>query len=140
VLLLADWDRVAEIHGTTALTHVVAIPRRNLDDYIACHYRLAAEARMEGQAWRHVEAIQFVVVRRAQVLIAVFYDHVAGSASAASAAGMFELNAEVDGDVKQRLRLPVFVVGQFSRLELHGPVDIRKSHLGHNSIVACEVS
>jgi hypothetical protein len=48
-----------------------------------------------------IEAIEFVVVGGIgiEILIALLDDDVAGGAGAASSAGVFDLDAEVDGDV-----------------------------------------
>ena len=56
---------------------------------------------MKGQAGRLVEAIKLVFVGRigAQVRVALLDDHVAGGASAASSTGVFDMHAEVDGDI-----------------------------------------
>ena len=44
---------------------------------------------------------------------------------------MIERDAEVNGDVQNRLRLPVFVVRELAGFELHGLVEIRERNLGH---------
>lgn len=56
---------------------------------------------MKGQAGGLIQAIHFVVVRgmRLQVLIALLDDYMAGGAGAASSAGVFDVYAEVDGDI-----------------------------------------
>ena len=58
--------------------------------------------------------------------------HVAGGAGAASAAGVFELDAEVHRDVENRFGLAVLVVGKLSGLELDRLADIGERNLGHN--------
>ena len=57
------------------------------------------------------------------------HDDVARSAGAVSAAGMFQMDSEVQADVEKRFGLAVLVVRQFSRLELDGLAV--NGYLGH---------
>ena len=52
---------------------------------------------------------------------------------------MFELNAEIDGDVQNRLGLAVFVVGKLAGLELDRLAEVGERYLGHTFIVACGI-
>lgn len=56
---------------------------------------------MERQAGGLIQAIELVVIGGvwAQVVVTLLDDHMAGGAGAASSAGMFDMNAEVEGDV-----------------------------------------
>ena len=56
---------------------------------------------MKRQAGGLIEAVEFIVVGwvGAQILVSLFDDHVAGGARAAASAGVFDMDAEVDGDV-----------------------------------------
>ena len=56
---------------------------------------------MERQAGGLIETIQLVVIGGigAQICVALFYDHVARGAGAASSTGVFNVNAEINGDV-----------------------------------------
>ena len=93
---------------------------------------------MQSQPWRHIQTIKLVVVSFGQIRIAAFYDHVAGGAGAATAAGVFELNAEVQRDIEDRLRLAVLVVRKLAVLELDGLVEIGECHLRHIFILAVQ--
>ena len=87
---------------------------------IAFHHGLAGEARFEREIGGSLHAIEFVIIHRRKVdLSAGFHVHVASGASAASAAGMLQLNAKVQRDVENRFRFPMLLVGKFSGLELH---------------------
>ena len=103
-----------------AFLHVVPRVHRQLADDVARDDGLAAEARLRGEAPRRVEAIGFVVLHLAQVLRAFVDDDVARRAGAAPAARVLERNAEILGDVEERLGLAVMRVRQLAVLELDG--------------------
>ena len=103
--------------------------------WIAGDDRLAAETRVRRQVPRGVEAVGLVFLHLAQVLLTRADDDVAGGAGTAAAAGVFELHAEVLGNVQQRLGLPVMGVFKRAVFELDGlrfPVD-DESDFGHGS-------
>jgi hypothetical protein len=56
---------------------------------------------MQRQTRRLIQAVELIVIGgiRFQIRIALFDDHVAGGAGAASSAGVFDMDAEVDRDV-----------------------------------------
>jgi hypothetical protein len=56
---------------------------------------------------------------------------VAGGAGAASAAGMFDVNAEIDRHIQQRFGFAMFVVRQFPVFELHRLSGVGKGHFRH---------
>ncbi len=60
-LLLAHWNRVAEIHRPAAFADVIAVPRRNLDFDVTFHHALAAQARFERETGGHVQAVGFLI-------------------------------------------------------------------------------
>ena len=68
--------RVSEVHRISAFAHIIAIPRRYLDRHLACEHSLTGQTRMKSQARRHVERIQFIIVRGTQVAVAIFYKDV----------------------------------------------------------------
>src|SRR5262249_21894965 len=109
-------------NGRAAFADVVPSPCRNLDNYIAFDTCLGAQARVERQIGGGIEAVQFVVRRLREVLLAFFDHHMAGRAGAVSAAGMLEMQAKIEGNVEQRLRKPMILVRQLPGLELHGYV------------------
>jgi len=92
---------------------------------------------MKSQAGGLVEPVHFVVIRRirTQILIALFHDHVAGGAGAASSAGVFDLHAEIDGDVQNGLGFAMFVVGKLAGLKFDSLPLRQKRNFGHNPIV-----
>src|SRR5271166_680252 len=104
--------------------NVVAVPRWNLDHYLArlLDDRLAAQARLELQIGSHVELVGFVVFHGTEKFLAFLHHDVAGGAGAVAAAGVLEVKTEVHGDVEQRLRLAVVLVGELAVLELKGLV------------------
>jgi hypothetical protein len=56
---------------------------------------------MQRQAGGLVEAVQFVVIGGiwTQIRIALLDDHVASGAGAAPSAGVFDVHAEINGDI-----------------------------------------
>ena len=129
-LLLPGRNRIAKVHRPAALAHVIAVPGRNLDLDVTFHHALAAQARFQRETRGHVQAVGFLIGHFRKILHALVHDDVAGSAGAVAAAGMFQVNSEVEADVQDRSGQPVFLVGQLACLELYGfPVD---SELRHN--------
>ncbi len=57
-------------------------------------------------------AVEFVVIHLGEVVITLLHHHVAGGAGAATAAGMFEMQTEIHGNIKQRFRLSVSFIWQ----------------------------
>src|SRR5207244_1068785 len=76
------------------------------------------QARPRRQPPRRVEAIGFVLLHLAQVLLALANDDMARGARAASPACVLEWHAEVLGEVEERLWLAVVRVRQLPVLEL----------------------
>ncbi len=129
-LLLAHRDRVAQVHRPAAFTDVVAVPGRDLDFDVALNHTLAAQARFQREPGGHVQAVGFLIGHLRKVLHALVNDHVAGGAGAVAAAGVFQVDSEVQADVQDRFGEPVFLIWQLARFELHGlPVD---GELRHN--------
>src|SRR5260221_11286907 len=60
----------------------------------------------------------------------------AGGAGVVSAAGMLQMNAEIEGDVEQGFRLAVIFVGQLPGFEFHRHIGGKKSNLGHTFSIA----
>ncbi len=86
---------------------------------------MASEARFEGEVAGGLDAVELVVIHRRKVdLGAGFHVHVAGGAGATSAAGMLELDAEIQGHIQDRFGFPMLLVGKFSGLELDRAADI----------------
>ena len=85
---------------------------------------------MQCQTRCLVQSIQFIFIGRRKIVIAGFDDDVAGSAGAASSAGVLKLNAKVDGDVQQGLGLPMFIVGKLAGFKLDSLAEIVKVTLG----------
>ncbi len=56
---------------------------------------------MERQTRSLIQAVELVVIGgiRFQIVIALFDDHVAGGAGAASSAGVFDMDAEVNRNI-----------------------------------------
>ena len=97
---------------------------------------------MQRQVGRGIQLVEFVIVGFRQVGVTRSDDHMAGSASATAATGMFQMDAEVHGDVQQRLGFPVILkrqlpVFKFDRLVAFCS-EIRKCNLRHDFIVASE--
>ena len=83
-----------------AFADVVPIPVRNQHGHIAFHHGLAAEARMQLEVGRLFHAVHLVIVHFGEVISARFHHHVTSGAGATSATGMFEMKAEVHGDIE----------------------------------------
>lgn len=79
---------------------------------------MATEAGPEGEAGGHVETVEFVVVGFGQVFIAFNYDDVTSGAGAASAAGMLQMDVEIESDVEKRFAFSMIVIGKLSGFEL----------------------
>src|SRR5437588_11383259 len=61
----------------------------------ARHHALTAESRMQRQSISHVEPVFFVFIHFGQVIFAFSDYHVAGCASAISAAVVFEIDSKL---------------------------------------------
>ncbi len=91
---------------------------------------------MERQTGRRVQTIQFVIVSLGQRTVGSVLDNdMTGRAGAVSAAGVLELNPEMEGDVQNRFGLAVLVVRQLPRFKFHGAIKIRERYLRHIFIV-----
>ncbi len=104
--------------------------------HVALDYRLAAQPRVELEIGGLFHTVHLVVFHLGKVIEALFRHHMAGSAGAASAAGMFEMETEVHGYVQERFRQPMSLIRQLAGLELERLIGGKKSYLGHTSIVA----
>src|SRR5262245_9354097 len=103
----------------------------NLHDDVAPHDRLAAQARVDGEAFGGVQAILLVGFHLGQVLLAFLDDHVTGRARAVAPAVVLQVDIVGQRDVEQGPRLAV--VGQRVLLvvHLHRGVHGQKRHLVH---------
>ncbi len=102
---------------------------------IALHDGLAAEPRIELEISRLFHPIHFVVFHFGEIIQTLFGDDVAGGAGTASAAGVFQMKAEVHGDIEQRTRQTMAFIRQLAFLVFERLVGGEKSYLGHSSIV-----
>jgi hypothetical protein len=109
-----------------------------MDRHIALHDRLAPQTRCELVVRGLFHAVHFVIVHFGKVLFALLYHHVAGGAGTVSSARMFQMKAEIHGDVEQRLGKPMLFIRQFSVLELERLVRRQEGYFRHNPIVASE--
>ena len=131
-LLLSGGNRVAEVYGPPAFTYVVAIPGWDFHFHIALHDALAAEARAQRQARRHVEPVSLVVVHLRKILHTLRHDDVACRTGAVATASVFQVNAVVQADIQDRLRFAVLLIRKLSLLEFYCfPVnrDLRQASL-----------
>ena len=122
-----------------ALAHVIAVPGRDFDGHIARHHCLATQPGMQRQAGGLVQAVQLVLIGGRKIVVAGLDDELrrdSSGAGAASSAGVLKLDAEVDGDVQQGLRLPVLVVGELAGLKLDSLIEVGEGNLGHAFIFA----
>src|SRR5664280_2386617 len=100
--------------------NIVAVPGRNLHHYFAglFDHGLTSQARVELQVGGHIETIGFVIVHLVEQLLALFHHDVTGGASAVSAAGVLQMQAEIHGHIEDRLRLAVVLVGKLAVFKL----------------------
>src|SRR3954469_13325052 len=94
-------EGMAQIQRAAALTAIITVPGGHLHYYIACDDRLAREARLESKIGSGFDAIELIVVHRRKIdLSAGFHVNMTGSTGAASAAGMLDLDTEIQGYIK----------------------------------------
>lgn len=86
---------------------------------------------MQRQAWRHIETIQFVIIGGRKIVVPGFHDHVASRARTASAASVFDMNAEIHRDIENRFGFSMFVIRKLAVFEFHGLIQIDESNFGH---------
>jgi hypothetical protein len=123
-----------------AFGNVVPVPRRDLNHDLSrlLDYRLAAEARVQRKSSSHIEAIGFIVVHLREQLLSFMDNYVTGRTGAVAATGVIEKKVLIDGDIKNRLRLPVLLVGELAMLELKRLVGGQESE--SNCIQSCVLS
>ena len=102
---------------------------------IAFHDGLAAEAGIQLEIGRLFHTVHFVIFHFGQVVGTLFGDDVAGGAGAASATGMFQVKAEIHGNIEQRTGQTVAFIRQLALLVFECLVGGEKSYLGHFLIV-----
>jgi len=109
--------------------HVVPVPARDFHHDLTGlqNPALASKSRMQLQIGRFVEFVSFFVLHRAQELFALSHDDVARCAGAMSATSVVESDAEVQGDIEDGRRLPVFLVPESGEVELDRAVFGKKS-------------
>jgi hypothetical protein len=81
--------------------HVIPVPLGNRHHHVTLHHRLTPKPRMELVIRRLLHAVEFVVFHLGKIQAALFDNHVAGGAGAASTAGMLEVKTEIHGNVQQ---------------------------------------
>ncbi len=123
-----------------AFADVVAVPVGDVNGDIAFHHSLAAEAGVQLEVGGLFHAVDFVIFHFGQVVGTLFGDDVAGGAGAASTTGMFQVKAEIHGDIEQRTGQAVAFIRQLAFLVFECLVGGEKSYLGHFSIVPGGVS
>src|ERR1017187_10143059 len=102
------------------LRNIVAVPGRNLYHYFAglFDHGLTSQARVELQVGGHVKTIGFVIVHLVEQLLALFDHDVTSRASAVSAARVLQMQPEIHGHIKDRLRLAMVLVGKLAVFKL----------------------
>lgn len=101
-----------------AFTHVIPVPFGNVHSHVALHNRLASQPGMKLIIGRLFHPVEFIVVHFGKVRIAFLYHHMARRTRAASAAGVFQMEADVHRDIEQRFRFSMPFVRQLALLEL----------------------
>ena len=92
---------------------------------------------MRRQVRGHIHAVQFVIISFGEVGVEAFlHHHVTGGAGAVAAAGVLQVDAEVQRDVEQRFRLTMALIGQIAGLEFDRLADRKERNLGHLFIIA----
>lgn len=119
-----------------AFAHVVTVPVRNQNRHVALHHRLASKARCQLIIGGLLHAIHLVVFHFGQIGGALFDNDVTSGAGAAAAAGMLQMKVEIHRHIQQRSGTPVFLVRQFSLLELKRFIGGQEGYFRHNPIVA----
>src|SRR5262245_27208529 len=82
--------------------------------------------RMQSKSTSQFSAVGFVVVHLREQLFALLDNYVAGGAGTVAATSMIEEEVVVNGDVEDRLRLAVFLIGKLAMLELECVVGRQK--------------
>jgi 5'-nucleotidase/UDP-sugar diphosphatase len=116
-----------------AFAHVIPVPFRNIHRDVARDHRLASQSRMQLVIGRLFHAVELIVVHLGKIRLAFLDDDVACCTSATSAAGMFQMEAHVHRNIKQRFRLAVPFVGQFSLLKFKCLTCWKECNSGHSS-------
>jgi hypothetical protein len=122
-----------------AFAHVIPIPVRNVDRDIPFYHRLTTQSRVELKVGSLLHAVDLVVVHLRQIIHSVFHDNMAGGTRAASAAGMFEMKAEIHRHIEQRRWLSMPFIRHGCRVELKRLSGGKESNLGHIPIVAARL-
>jgi hypothetical protein len=91
---------------------------------------------MQRQARGHIQAVGFVFFHGAQVFFAFLDDHMTGGTGAGTAAGMFEMKAEVFREIKDAHGQAVAAVGHLAGLPFVHTTVVQKSELGHDFSIA----
>lgn len=73
---------------------------------------------MELVVGRLLHPVEFVVLHPGKIRSALFHDDMAGCARAASAAGVFQMEAEVHCDIEQRFGFSMAFIRQVATIEL----------------------
>jgi hypothetical protein len=118
------------------LTDVIPVPFRYHHRYVALHHSLASQPGIQLKIGSLLHAVDLIVINLRKIVHALFHNHMAGGAGAASAAGMFQVEPVVHRDIEQRTGEPVAFIGQFALFEFKRLVGGQKSYLGHSLIVA----
>ena len=93
-----------------SFAYVIPVPVRNQHSNITLYDRLASQAGRELKIRGLFHSIDFIVFHFGQIRLALFHDHMASGAGAASAACMLQVKAEIHRDIEQRLRTPMSLV------------------------------
>jgi hypothetical protein len=109
---------------------VIFVPLRNFDDDVggAVGNRLAAEARLRGDAGSFVKLVQLGVSGFVAGLQAFVNNDVTGGASADAAAGMVEAYLEAFGNIQDATGNAVVAVGNLRWVHFNGFAAGKKRH------------
>src|SRR4051794_25305175 len=124
----------AELNGA-ALLYVIPRIHRKFHDDVALDDCLTAQPRVGPEVPRRIKAVEFLVLRFAEVLLALANVEMTGRARAASTARMLEGDSEIHRHVEERLRQTVVLVRELAFLELDGRFRavLDESDLGHQT-------
>ncbi len=87
---------------------------------------------MECQDWGEIELVLLIVFHLRQIVVAPFDHHMASGTGAGAPTGMFNVKAEVFGEVEQAQRFAMSTVGHGFRGELVGGSVVQKRDFRHD--------
>ena len=81
---------------------------------IALHDGLTAQTRIQLKIGSLLDPVELIVIHLREVVYSLFHHNMAGSAGATAATCVFQVKAEIHGDIEQRFGLAVTLIRQLA--------------------------